>query len=103
MVSAGEVLDIAAQNQGDAELFGQRPDALAQRLALIGEGKLGALRRERFGYPPRNRMILGAAHYQTALTLHQVLHNYPVSHHTSGLLPRPALRGKRVGERGSSA
>ena len=44
-IDAGEILDIARQYDIDAERLRQRPDALAERIALIGEGKLGALRR----------------------------------------------------------
>ena len=58
----------------DAERLRQRLDALAERLALIGEGKLGAMRLQRLRNAPGDRMIIGDAHDQTALALHQVLH-----------------------------
>ena len=50
-IDAGDVLDIAGQHQGNAELFGQRLDALAERIALIGKGEFGALRRQRLAMP----------------------------------------------------
>ena len=45
------------------------PHALLQRLALIGEGELGALRRQRLGDPPGERAVVGEAHDQPALAL----------------------------------
>ena len=87
-VDAGDVLDVAGQNQGYPKLLGQRLDAFAQRLALIGEGKLGALRSERFGNAPGNRMIIGDAHDQAALAFHQILHaRRAFSCVMSGLVP----------------
>ena len=45
----------------------QRLDALAERVALIGEGELGAVRGERPGDAPGDRMVVGDAHDQPAL------------------------------------
>ena len=50
-IDAGDILDVAGQHQFDAERLRQRLDALAQRLALIGEGQLGALRGSAFAMP----------------------------------------------------
>ena len=57
-----------------AELVGERLDPAAEGVALIGEGHLGAESRQRPGDAPGNRMIIGDAHDQPALALHQVLH-----------------------------
>ncbi len=57
-----------------ADRLRQRLDALAQRLALIGEGELGALRGERLGNAPGDRVVVGDAHDQPALALHQSGH-----------------------------
>ena len=76
-IDAGDVLDVAGQHQFDAERFRQRLDALAERLALIGEGELGALRGQRLGDAPGDRMIIGDAHDQAALALHQVCMHAP--------------------------
>ena len=43
-IDAGDVLDVAGQHGVDTERLRQRLDALAERFALIGEGKFGALR-----------------------------------------------------------
>ena len=78
VANTASTLAMSSTSQGstsvDAERLRQRLDPLAQRLALIGEGQLGALRRQRLGNAPGNRMIIGDAHDQPALALHQVLH-----------------------------
>src|ERR1700676_2227191 len=56
------------------ERLRQRLDAFAERLALIGEGELGAMRCEHLGDAPSDRVIVGDAHNQAALALHQSLH-----------------------------
>ena len=55
----------------EPETFGERAHALAQRLALIGEGELGALGGERLGDAPGDRMVVGDAHHEAALAAHQ--------------------------------
>jgi hypothetical protein len=48
--------------------------ALAQRLALVGEGEFGAVRGERAGDAPGDGMVVGHAHDQAATALHQSGH-----------------------------
>ena len=45
--------DVAMADDDAADLLGQRLDALLERVALIGEGKLGAVRRGRLWRCPR--------------------------------------------------
>src|SRR5205814_2228529 len=66
-IDAGNVLDVAWRHPIDAERLRQRLDPLAERLALVGEGEIGALRVKRFGNTPGDRMIIGDAHDQPAL------------------------------------
>ena len=66
------VRDVARQNEIRAELRGQRADALEQGIALIGERQLGACIGERLGDTPCNRFVIGKAHDEPALALHQL-------------------------------
>ena len=66
-----DVLDIAGQQQLRAERIGQRLDALAEGLALIGEGQFGAMRMELLRDAPGNRVIVRDAHHQAAVARHQ--------------------------------
>ena len=86
-VDTGNVLDIARQHGVDLELIRKRLDALAQRFALIGEGKLGALGPEGLGNTPGDGVIIGNAHDQTAFSLHQACHCRPFSASCGGLVP----------------
>ena len=54
-------------DDGGVELCGQRLDPLLQRVALIGEGELGALRVRGPGDAPGDRAVVGDAHDQAAL------------------------------------
>ena len=72
-VDAGDILDVAGQSQRRAEAFGQRLDALAERLALIGEGEFRAFGGEGLGDAPGDGMIVGDAHDQAAFARHQAL------------------------------
>ncbi len=76
-IDRGDVLDVAGQDDLAADRFGERLDPPAERLALIGEGKLGAVRGQRLGDAPGDRMIVGDAHHQAALALHQFGHQVP--------------------------
>ena len=51
---------------------------LAERLALIGEGELGAVRGQRLGDAPGDRVVVGDPHDQAALALHQSRHRFAV-------------------------
>ena len=68
------VLHVAGIEQRGAERGGERLHAPAEMLALIGEGELRALRGERLGDAPGDRMIVGDAHDQAALAGHQAVH-----------------------------
>jgi hypothetical protein len=72
------LLDIARQQQRSAHGFRQRPHAAAERLALIGKSKRCALSSERAGNAPSDRVIVGNAHDQPALALHQLRHGAPI-------------------------
>jgi hypothetical protein len=63
--------DVAGQDQRRAEALGQRADAAAERLAVIGEGEAGPLRRTGGGDPPGERALVGDPHHHAALALHQ--------------------------------
>ena len=52
-------------------LGGERLDPLLERIPLVGEGKLGAVRAARFGNTPGDRAVVGDAHDQAALAAHQ--------------------------------
>ncbi|MSO81664.1 MAG: YihY family inner membrane protein [Alphaproteobacteria bacterium] len=70
-VHARFVGDVGGQDDGAADALGQRADALGQRLALIGEGELGAFGGHRAGDAPGDRTVVGDAHDEAALALHQ--------------------------------
>ena len=53
-------------------LLDQRHQALGLRVALIGEGDLGAVRRQRARDAPGDGMVVGDAHHQAALALPSV-------------------------------
>ena len=72
LVHRGVVGDVALDERGDADLGGERLDALLERLALVGEGDLGALVGERLGDAPGDRVLVGDAHDEAALAGHQV-------------------------------
>jgi hypothetical protein len=67
------------KHQRGADQARERLDPLAERLALIREGELRAMRRERLGDAPGDRVVIRDPHDQSALALHQTLHE---SHHT---------------------
>jgi hypothetical protein len=66
-----DVLDVAGQRKLRAETLGERQDALAQGVALVGEGELGPLSGDRLGDAPGDRMIVRDAHHEAALAVHQ--------------------------------
>ena len=63
-----------------AERLRQRRHALAERLALIGEGEFRAVLGQGLGDAPGDRMIVGDAHDEAALSLHQTGHSGPPMH-----------------------
>ena len=54
-----------------ADLLRERLDPLLQRIALIGEGELGAVRVRGLGDAPGDRAVVGDAHDQAALAAHE--------------------------------
>ncbi len=74
LVELGHVRDVALDQEVAAELLGERAHALLHRLALIAEREFGALLAQLLGNPPGQRTIVGEAHDQPALTLHQSGH-----------------------------
>ena len=70
-IDRSNVLDVAGQYQRRAGLFGERFYAFGQRVTLIGESQLGAVRRQHLRNAPGNGMVVGNAHDQAALPLHQ--------------------------------
>ena len=71
LVERLHVRHVAIDQQVGAKLRRQRPDALFERLALVGKGQLGALLGDRARNPPGERPVVGEAHDQPALALHQ--------------------------------
>jgi hypothetical protein len=70
-VHACGIGDVARQDEGGADGFGEREDALLERLALIGEGDFGALFGAGLGDAPGDRAVVRDAHDEPALALHQ--------------------------------
>src|SRR3712207_929238 len=51
-----------------------RSDALAERLALVGEGELGAVLAQNLGDAPGDRVVVRHSHDEAAPALHQAGH-----------------------------
>ena len=64
--------DVAFDAWFCADALHQRPHALFQRFALIGESQFRALRGELLGDAPGDRLVVGHAHDQPALAGHQI-------------------------------
>ena len=75
-------------------LIGQRLHPLEQRLALIGEGKLGALAAARLRDAPGDGAVVGDAHDQAALARHKPA---PIAHEN----PAKAFENKLKAARAS--
>jgi hypothetical protein len=54
-----------------AKLGGQRLDPLPESIALVGQRQLGAVCPASTSYAPSNRAIVGDAHHEPTLALHQ--------------------------------
>ena len=70
-VERGQILDIAGDDEIRTHRFGQRLHPPPERIPLIGEGELGALIGHRFRDAPGDGMVVGDAHDQATLALHQ--------------------------------
>ena len=68
------VFDVARDDQRGADLFGQRLDAAAEGLALIGESQFSAVLGKLLGDAPGNGVVVRDAHDEPALALHQSVH-----------------------------
>jgi len=73
-VHRGDILDVAGQDQRRACALGQRLHPLAERLALIGEGHLRAMGVQGARDAPGDRVLVGDAHDEAALVVHQGEH-----------------------------
>ena len=65
-VDRGGVGHVAMADDEGVELLGERTDALLQRVALIGEGEVGARRAGRLGDAPGDGTVVGEAHDESA-------------------------------------
>ena len=63
--------DIAMAEHLRADLLRQRLDALLQRVALVGEGNVGALGAAGLGDAPGERPVVGDPQDQAALAAHR--------------------------------
>ncbi len=63
--------DIAIADHDAADLLRQRFHAFSERVALVGESKLGAVRVAGLGDAPGERAAIGHTHDQTALAAHK--------------------------------
>src|ERR1043166_349811 len=73
-VDRDDVLDIAREHDLGAQRARERKHALPERLALVGKSQHCAVRRERAGDTPGDRVVVGDPHDQPALALHQRIH-----------------------------
>ena len=62
--------DIGVEDQFRTKARGQRQDALPERLPLIGDGQLGAMRGQGPGNPPGDGVVVGHSENQAAPALH---------------------------------
>jgi hypothetical protein len=69
-INRGDVFDVAGQYEIGADRLRKWLYAPAERVALIGEGELCAMSRERLGNAPGNRVIVRNPHHQAALAAH---------------------------------
>ena len=71
-VDARRIGDVAMPDDQAVHLLGQRLDALLERLALVGEGKVGAVVAAGARDAPGDRAVVGHAHDQPAFAAHQI-------------------------------
>jgi hypothetical protein len=70
-VDARRIGDVAMPNDKAIHLLGQRLHALLERLALVGEGEVGAMIAAGARNTPGDRAVVGHAHDQPAFAAHQ--------------------------------
>ena len=70
-IDRGRVGNVAMPDDEAADLLGKRLDALLERVALIGERKLGAVTAAGFGDAPGQRALVGDPDDQAALAAHE--------------------------------
>ena len=63
--------DVAIEAEVGAELRGERADALLERFALVGKRQLRAVLAQLLRDAPGERLLVGEAHDQPALSRHQ--------------------------------
>ncbi len=88
VVHGSQIFDVAGQHEIGSQRGGERSYTLAERLTLIGEGKLGLMRRKRPGNTPGDGVVIGHTHDQTTLAVHQAVH--------AALTPPQAGSGSRA-------
>ena len=71
LIHRRNILGVARQHKVRPELLRERLDALAERLALIGECERRAMARKNARDAIGDRMIIRDAHDEAALTLHE--------------------------------
>ncbi len=70
-VDGGGLRHVAMADDQPVDLLGQRLDPLLERIALIGEGKVRAMRAAGLGDAPGDRAVVGDTHDQAALAAHE--------------------------------
>ena len=70
-VDGGRLGNVAMADHQAVDLLGQRLDPLLERVALIGEGKFGAMLAAGPRDAPGDRAVVGDAHDQPAFAAHQ--------------------------------
>ncbi len=83
--------DVGLEHEIAVKALGQRANALAQRLALIGKGQHRALAAHRLGDAPGDRAFISDAHYQAFFPRHQ-RHRLPQSFAVQSILSRRQKR-----------
>src|SRR3546814_2224412 len=68
------VRDVAIDQEIAAKFVGERLHALQHHVALVGDRQFGARAVQCLGNAPSKRFIIGEAHNQPALALHQTRH-----------------------------
>src|SRR5690606_25660072 len=75
-VDGGNVFHVAGQQEVRADFGGERLHALAQGVALVGEGEFGTLRGDGLRNAPRYGVIVRDTHDQAAFSLHDPCHEF---------------------------
>ncbi len=86
-IEAGLVGHVALDQELAADTLCERLHALAERLALEGEGQFGTLLAYRLGNAPGERSLVGDAHDEPVLSGHERLHfTHPTDYSPIGVI-----------------